>query len=112
LDHLVSELGRDDIRPIASKTNVNVGSIWSNSIDLEFFNFTRVGSIKISLFPYVAGHSEKEPISELHAKLTNSAYKEKAVSKAIRNAEKKKTCQIDLCRMTGVTCAATTFPVM
>jgi hypothetical protein len=27
LDHLVSELGRDDIRPIASKTNVNVGSI-------------------------------------------------------------------------------------
>jgi hypothetical protein len=86
LDHILSEFSQDDKILIATTTKFAVDYTFSNLIYLEFFDFSRVGSIikiKKSILPYVTEHSDKESISELHATLINSDFKEReAVSQA------------------------------
>jgi hypothetical protein len=86
LNRILSEFGQNDKILIAATTKFAVDNAFSNLIDLEFFDFLRVGSIikiKKSILSYVAGHSDKESISELHATLANSDFKEReAISQA------------------------------
>lgn len=119
LDKILSELGMDDRILVAASTNVAVDNVLSNLKEFDFEDFTRVGSlrkIRRSLLPFVSGHGSEEAISELNGIINEADKTERSmVQEALKNARTEmssKGTRLDRTRVVGVTCAATSFPVM
>jgi hypothetical protein len=87
--------------------------------NLDFHNFTRVGSvrkIRRSLVPYVTGHGAEEALSELTFIISEADKAERpALQEAVKNARTEmdsRQTRLDAAWVVGVTCAATAFPVL
>ena len=116
LDKVLTLLGMPDKILIAALSNTAVDNVLSNFDSMGFDDFARVGSLKRirkNILPYVTGHAGDADINELKS-LSNSS-KTKEVKQALQNAqneERTKSCRIDSVRVTGVTCASTSSPVI
>lgn len=110
LDKVLTMANRDDKILIAATTNVAVDNVLLNLLDDGFDNLTRVGSVKNmsrKVLPYATGNSDLDELKTLQSMEMN-----KEVELAIKNAQEEKrtkTSKIDICRVTGVTCAACQF---
>jgi hypothetical protein len=106
-------LGSDDKVLVAASTNVAVDNVLEHLLEIPGLSLTRVGSvrkIRKCVLPFVTGHGDEESISELAA--MEQAPEVRTALETARRESATHVSQVDTARVIGVTCAATSFPIM